>query len=54
MICGAAVKLVFAEEVSVTVICVAAIILVFAEQVFERVICVPEEGQVRVSYKSVK
>ena len=54
MICGAAVILVFAEEVSVTVICVAAIILVFAEQVSERVICVPEEGQVRVSYKSVK
>ena len=33
VICVAAVLLVSAEEVSVTVICVAAVILVFAEQV---------------------
>ena len=37
---GAAVTLVFAEEVSVWVICVAAVILVSAEEVSERVICV--------------
>ena len=33
MICGAAVLLVFAEEVSERVICVAAVVLVFAEEV---------------------
>ena len=33
VICGAAVILVFAEEVSVCVISVAAVILVFAEEV---------------------
>ena len=33
MICGAAVILVSAEEVSVRVICVAAVILAFAEEV---------------------
>ena len=54
VICVAAVVLVFAEEVSVRVICAAAIILVSAEEVSERVIGVPEECQVRASYKSVK
>ena len=39
VICGAAVLLVFAEEVSVRVICVAAVIVVFAEEVSVRVIC---------------
>ena len=43
MICGAAVILVFAEQVSVRVICVVAVILEFAEEVSVRVICVPEE-----------
>ena len=33
MICVAAVILMFAAEVSVSVICVAAVILVFAEEV---------------------
>ena len=54
VICVAAVILVFAAHVSERVICGAAVILVFAEQVSVRVICVPQEGQVRVSYKSVK
>ena len=66
MICGVAVMLVFAEEVSGCVICGAAVILAFAEEVSVRVICVPEgcresmscqsvlqECQVRVSSKSV-
>ena len=45
----------FGEEVSVWGICVAAVILVFAEEVSVMwVICVPEECQVRASYKSVK
>ena len=35
VICGAAVILVFAEEVSARVLCVAAVILVFAEEVSE-------------------
>ena len=35
-------------------ICGAAVLLVFAEEVSVRVICVPEEGKVRVFYKSVK
>ena len=39
-ICGAAIVLVFAEEVSERVICVAAIILVSAEEVSVRRICV--------------
>ena len=54
VICGAAVTLVSAEEVSVRMICVSAVILAFAEEVSVRVICVPEEGQVRVSFLSVK
>ena len=33
VICGAAVILAFAEEVSASVICVAAVILAFAEEV---------------------
>ena len=33
MICGAAVILAFAEDLSVGVICAAAVILVFAEEV---------------------
>ena len=40
MICGAAVILMFAEEVSVRVICGIAVILVSAEEVSVRVICV--------------
>ena len=53
-ICIAAVISVFAEELSMWVICFAAAIWAFAEEVSVWAICVPEECQVRVSYKSVK